>query len=303
MTTQKPTPAYMRISKTPFADHLPQAVPTKKALWDKTDLFYRSFDQNNADFFLFREWEREFDQFVAGRNLPNLSLMRLAHDHFGDFGTALYGLNTPAMQIADNDYAVGQVAEKIANSPYRDDTLIFVIEDDAQDGPDHVDAHRSIAYVIGPYVKQGAVVSERYTTVGMVRTIEAILGFDPSSLFSAAAAPMTEVFDLNQTTWNYRAVVPDLLRQSELPLPPPTVANSLPQTGHGLAYARLNRNGAYWQKKLGDMDYDEEDKLDTPRFNRELWKGMMGRLPYPTERSGKDLRQNRDALLASYGLR
>ena len=296
-------PGYMRISKTPFADHLPQAVPTKKALWDKTDLYFRSFDQSNADFYLFREWEREFDQFVAGRNLPNLTLMRLAHDHFGNFGTALYGLNTPAMQIADNDYAIGLVAEKVANSPYRDDTLIFVIEDDAQDGPDHVDAHRSLAYVIGPYVKQAAVVSERYTTVSMVRTIEAILGLQPSSLFGAAAKPMTEVFDLNQTTWNYRAIVPGLLRQSELPLPPPTVANSLPQTGRVLAYARQNHNGAYWQKKLGDMDYDEEDKLDTPRFNRELWKGMMGRQPYPTERSGKDLRQNRDALLASYGFR
>jgi DNA-binding beta-propeller fold protein YncE len=299
----KSNPAYLRISKTPFADHLPQAVPTKKALSDKTDLYFRSFDQNNADLFLYREWEREFDQFVAGKNLPNLTLLRLAHDHFGDFGTALYGLNTPAMQIADNDYAIGLVAEKVANSPYRDDTLIFVIEDDAQDGPDHVDAHRSIAYVIGPYVKQGAVVSERYTTVGMVRTIEALLGFEPSSLFSAVAAPMTAVFDLNQTTWNYRAVVPDLLRQSELPLPPPTVANSLPRTGRSLAYTRQYHNGAYWQRKLGDMDYDEEDKLDTPRFNRELWKGMMGRQPYPTERSGKDLRQNREALLASYGLR
>ena len=299
----KSNPAYLRISKTPFADHLPQSVPTKKALWDKTDLFFRSFDQNNADFFLFHEWEREFDQFVAGNNLPNLTLLRLAHDHFGDFGTALYGLNTPAMQIADNDYAVGMVAEKVANSPYRDDTLIFVIEDDAQDGPDHIDAHRSIAYVIGPYVKQGVVVSERYTTVSMVRTMEAILGVTPSSLFSAAAPQMTEVFDLNQTSWNYRAVVPDLLRQSELPLPPRTADNSLPRNGRYLAFMREYRNGAYWQRKLGDMDYDEEDKLDTPRFNRELWKGMMGRQPYPTERSGKDLRQNREALLANYGFR
>jgi DNA-binding beta-propeller fold protein YncE len=296
-------PAYLRISKTPFADHLPQAVPSARALWDKTDLYFRGFDQSNADFYLFREWEREFDQFVTGRNLPNLTLLRLSHDHFGDFGTALYGLNTPAMQMADNDYAIGLVAEKVANSPYRDDTLIFVIEDDAQDGPDHVDAHRSIAYVIGPYVKQAAVVSERYTTVGMIRTMEAILGVQPSSLFSAAATPMTDVFDMNQATWSFRAVVPGLLRQSELPLPPPTAADSLPPAGRALAYARKNHDGAYWQKKLGDMDYDEEDKLDTPRFNRELWKGMMGRQPYPTERSGKDLRQNRDALLTSYGLR
>ncbi|MCU1339445.1 MAG: hypothetical protein JWO19_5026, partial [Bryobacterales bacterium] len=293
---------YMPISKNPFADKIPQAVPTKKALLARTDLYYRSFDQDNADFYLFKEWEREFDQFVANQDMPSLSMVRLAHDHFGSFGTARYGINTPALQIADNDYAVGLLVQKIANSPYKDDTLIFVIEDDAQDGPDHVDAHRSIAYVIGPYVKQHAVVSERYTTVSMVRTIEALLGLTPSSLFSAAAVPMTEVFDLNQSTWTYKPIVSDLLRTSELPLPPATAENSLPRTARVLAYAKDTRTAAYWQKKLGDMDYEEEDKLDTPRFNRELWKGTMGNKPYPKERSGKNLRTNRAAFLAGFGI-
>ena len=295
-------PGYMPISKTPFADKIEQAVPTKKALWDKTDMYYRSFDQNYADFYLFKEWEREFDQFVANQNMPSLSLVRLAHDHFGSFGTALYGINTPALQIADNDYAVGLLVQKVANSPYKDDTLIFVIEDDAQDGPDHVDAHRSIAYVIGPYVKQHAVVSERYTTVSMVRTIEAVLGLTPSSLFSAAAAPMTEVFDLNQSAWNYTPLISDLLRTSQLPLPPATAENSLPRTARVLRYAKDTRTPRYWQKKIGDMDYEEEDKLDTPRFNRELWKGMMANTPYPKQRSGQNLRTNRAALLADYGI-
>src|SRR5262249_13294231 len=179
----------------------------------------------------------------------------------------------------------------------KDNTLIFVIEDDAQNGPDHVDAHRSIAYVIGPYVKQGAVVSERYTTVSMVKTIEAVLGLTSSSLFSAVAAPMTEVFDFNQATWSYNAIVPDLLRTSQLPLPRATAEDSLPRTKVVLEYARDRRSAAYWQKKLGDMEYDAEDKLDTPRFNRELWKGMMGTKPYPEFRSGKNLRENREVLL------
>jgi DNA-binding beta-propeller fold protein YncE len=295
-------PSYVPISKTPFADKVQQAFPTKKSLAPNTDLYFRSFDQNYADFFLYKEWEREFDQFAGNGNLPSLTLLRLAHDHFGSFGTALYGLNTPAMQIADNDYAIGMVAEKVANSRYKDDTLIFIIEDDAQDGPDHVDAHRSIAYVIGPYVKQGGVVSERYTTVSMVRTIEELLGVSPSSLQAAATAPMREVFDLNQTSWTYRPVVPDLLRTSQLPLPPSAAANSLPRSERVLAYAHDRHDGAYWQKKIGDMDYDEEDKLDTPRFNRELWKGLMGNKPYPRERSGKNLRENRQALLALYGI-
>jgi len=289
----KLNPHYMPISKTPFADKLLQVVPVKKALLKNTDLYFRSFDQDNSDYYDFKEWEREFDQFVANRNLPNLSLVRLAHDHFGKFGTALYGINTPGLQMADNDYAVGLLVQKVANSLYKDSTLIFVIEDDAQDGPDHVDAHRSIAYVVGPYVKQNAVVSERYTTVNMVKTIEAVLGATPSSLYSAVAAPMSEVFDLNQQGWSYSAVVPDLLRASQLPLPPPTAENSLPRSERVLQYAKDRHPASYWQKRLGGMDYDKEDKLDTQRFNLELWKGMMGDKPYPEHRSGKNHRDNR----------
>jgi Phosphoesterase family len=290
-------PGYIPISRTPFTEGVLQAVPTKKALLNHTDLYFRSFDQKNADFFLFQEWQREFDQFVMNRSLPNLSLVRLAHDHFGDFGAALYGINTPGLQIADNDYAVGLLVQKVANSPYKNNTLIFVIEDDAQNGPDHVDAHRSIAYVVGPYVKQGAVISERYTTVSMVRTIEALLGVAPSSFYSAVAAPMTEVFDLNQSDWTYNALVPDLLRTSQLPVPR-TAENSLPRNKRALAFATDGHPASYWEKRLGDMNYDVEDRLDTDRFNRELWKGMMGNKPYPLSRSHKNLRENRDALLS-----
>jgi DNA-binding beta-propeller fold protein YncE len=287
-------PGYIPIARNPFAEQVVQAVPAKKALFNNTDLYFRSFDQNNADFFLFQEWQREFDEYVTNKNLPSLSLVRLAHDHFGDFGTALYGINTPGLQIADNDYAVALLVQKVANSPYKDNTLIFVVEDDAQDGPDHVDAHRSIAYVVGPYVKQGAVISERYNTVSMVRTIEALLGLTPSSLYSAVAEPMTAVFDLSQSNWSYNAIVPELLRTSQLPLPRATAENSLPRTQRVLVYAKDRHSAAYWQRHLGDMDYDVEDKLDTVRFNRELWKGMMGNKPYPRSRSGKNLRENRE---------
>jgi hypothetical protein len=172
-----------------------------------------------------------------------------------------------------------------------------VIEDDAQDGPDHVDAHRSIAYVAGPFVKHGVVVSNRYTTVSMVRTIEAVLGLAPSSFNSAATAPMTDVFDLNQWIWSYSPVVPDILRTSDLPLPAITAENSLPRTPWVLAYSKDKHTADYWQRKLGDMDFEEEDKLDTPRFNREIWKGMMGNKPYPRQRTGQNLRENRRPIL------
>jgi len=105
---------------------------------------------------------------------------------------------------------------------------------------------------------------------------------------------MTEVFDLNQSRWSYTPAVPELLRSTELPLPA-RAANEHP--ANALAYARNQHNAAWWQKRAGDMDFDEEDKLDTPRFNQILWKGLMGKQPYPKRRSGKNLRENREALL------
>jgi DNA-binding beta-propeller fold protein YncE len=291
----KANPGYLPISRAPFAEGKLQAISTNKSLMALTDPYFRSFDQNAPDYYRFKEWEREFDAAVQRGNLPNLTLLRFAHDHFGDFGTAEDGINTPALEFADNDYAVGMVMEKLSKSPFAGNTLVFVVEDDAQDGPDHVDAHRSIAYVAGPYVKHNAVVSERYTTVSMVHTIETVLGLSSSSLYAAASAPMSEVFDAGQSAWTYTALVPAILRTSKLPLPASTAAN----TPAAKTLARDTHDAKYWQRRLGDMDYDVEDKLDVGRFNRELWKGMMGGKPYPDVRSGLDLRHNREPLPAS----
>jgi hypothetical protein len=93
----------------------------------------------------------------------------------GSFGTALAGVNTPETQQADDDLAVGRVVEAVAHSPYAADTLVIITEDDCQDGPDHVDSHRATTYIVGPYVKQNAVVSTRYSQVNVLRTIEDIL--------------------------------------------------------------------------------------------------------------------------------
>src|SRR4030095_16233835 len=116
------------------------------------------------------------DQFVANGDLPSLSLVRLSHDHMGNFATALGGFDTPETQQAECDLAVGRLVEAVANSRYAADTLVIITEDDVQDGPDHVDSHRGTAFVVGPYVKQGEVVSTRYNQVSVLRTIEDILG-------------------------------------------------------------------------------------------------------------------------------
>jgi hypothetical protein len=92
-------------------------------------------------------------------------MVRLMEDRMGFDSANLDGVNTPEIEQADNDYAVAKLIEKVAKSRYKSDTLIFIIEDDSQNGADHVDSHRSTAYVVGPYVKDGAVISEKYTTL------------------------------------------------------------------------------------------------------------------------------------------
>ena len=176
----------------PFATRTRVAFPAHEALMNRTDPYFRSFDDKLPDFFRYLEWVREFDDFVKNKSLPNLTLLRLMNDHTGTFAQAIRGVNTPELQVADNDYAVGLVIDKVAHSPYANSTLTFVVEDDAQDGPDHIDAHRSIALVAGPYVKQGQLVSERYSTVSLIRTIEEILGLPAQNLHDAGVRPMIE---------------------------------------------------------------------------------------------------------------
>ena len=176
-----------------------------------------------------------------------------------------------------------------------------MVEDDAQNGPDHVDAHRSIAYVVGPYVKQGPVVSNFYTTVNMIRTIEDVLGAKPLNLNDGLSEPMADVFDLRQREWTYNAIVPEVLRTTQLPLPERTAKNSLPLTTQMLARAKPRRTSAYWAEKMAKLDFSVEDKLDEPRFNQALWAGLMGEgVPYPKTRHKRDLTRNRGRLLREW---
>jgi hypothetical protein len=264
-----------------------QAWASSKNLVGKTDTFFRGFDQAYPDKWRFEEWNREFQQFVAGGSdagaggMPSLELVRFAKDHTGSFGTAVGGLNTPFLEVADNDYAVGALIEAVAKSPYASSTLIFVVEDDAQDGADHVDAHRSTAYVAGPYVKQGAVISTPYNTINMLRTIEAILGLDPLNLYDGTAATMSDVFD---TTMSPSAFT---FTATESPILMGTTAYAVNGAvdPHKLKayYAALQRghDAAWWTRATRGMNFSREDALDSEAYNRILWKGLMGSAPYP----------------------
>src|SRR5262249_26245013 len=173
----------------PFHAGIIQVAPLDPALAPLTDLYFRGYDQNYPDLWRYNEWKREFDQFVANRNLPSLSLVRISHDHMGSFGSALGGVNTPETQQAAGARALGRMVEAVANSRYAADTVFIITEDDVQDGPDHVDSHRGTAYVVGPYVKQGAVISTRYGQVNALRTIEDILGTEHMNLNTAFQRP------------------------------------------------------------------------------------------------------------------
>jgi YVTN family beta-propeller protein len=278
----------------PFASHTIVDVPTRPQLVGRTDPYFRAFDNAYPDFRREIEWEREFDQFVAHGDLPSLELVRFMHDHEGNFDTAIDGINTPEKETADNDYAVGKLIDRIAHSPYRDSTLIFVIEDDAQAGPDHVDAHRSIGFVVGPYVKQGSVVHERYSTVNIVRTIEDVLGIGHLNLNDAYQRPMTAAFDLNQSAWTYNVIAPAPIA--------PALGTQPQQADFGTEFHDAH-SADYWARLTRGFDWTSEDRVPPVLFNRILWKGLTGGLAYPLRRNGEDYSLSRETVLKTRSIR
>src|SRR5215510_1346209 len=205
----------------PFGAGIIQVAALDTTLAPLTDVYFRGYDQNYPDLWRYNEWKREFDQFVANGNLPSLSLVRISHDHMGSFGSALGGVNTPETQQADCDLALGRMVEAVANSRYASDTIIIVTEDDVQDGPDHVDSHRGTAYVVGAFVKQGAVISTRFSQVAALRTIEDILGTEHINLNTAFQGPMADVFDIHSSgKWSFTALASTVLQGTQLALMP-----------------------------------------------------------------------------------
>jgi YVTN family beta-propeller protein len=267
-------PYYLPISRTPFALKIVQAIPVQPELWGRTDVYYRGWDLDVPDQYRFEEWKREFDGYVKRKDLPNFEVIDLPTDHFGNFRTNVGGLDTPESQIAGNDYALGELVEAVSRSPYWKDTAIFVVEDDAQDGPDHVDSHRTVAHVISAYTKRHAVISTFYSTVSMLRTIEDILGIDHLGMFDANAEPMSDVFTRQQNEAPYAAIVPGILCK------PPVKARLIPACANPRAekteaLAPLH-DGAWWARMTNGFNFRQPDAIDSNAFNRILWAGTKG---------------------------
>lgn len=292
------SPGFIPIVRNAFARNIPQESVTKGALARNSDPYYRGYDNAAPDTFRYEEWAREFDGYVKNRNLPNLEFVRIMHDHFGKFGSAASGLNTPALQMADNDYALGKIVERVSHSPYWKHTAIFVIEDDSQDGPDHVDMHRSIALVAGPSIRRGTVVHDDYTTVNVLRTIEDLLGLKPLGFYDHNATAMTSVFADASDDEAYDAIVPGSLcakpvdpalvgaecrsaqtqdarkRGVRRPFGAP-VQQSRPSRRLSAVMPDLN-DADWWSAMTTGMNFDEADKVDARAFNAVLWYGMTG---------------------------
>ncbi|MFN7939554.1 MAG: alkaline phosphatase family protein [Bryobacteraceae bacterium] len=216
-------------------------------------------DQVRVDRFL-----EDFRNFERDGNLPRLTILLLPTDHTD--GTAP-GFPTPRAMVADNDLALGRLVEAVSKSRYWSRSAIFVVEDDAQNGLDHVDGHRTVALVVSPYTRRKVVDSTFYTTINMYRTIEQILGLPPSNQFDLAAEPMFSVFQSSADSTPYQAL-PNRIPLDEMNPP----LKALRGVERELAIASSG------------MDFDEPDAAPEDVLNRAIWHSVMGfQRKYPQE--------------------
>jgi hypothetical protein len=230
---------------------------------------YAGFDLKVKDVDREKVWEQDFDRLVAAGKLPHLSIIRLPNDH--TYG-ARKGELHPWSYAADNDLALGRLIEHLSHSPVWKESVVMIAEDDAQNGPDHVDAHRSTAYLVGPYIRRNAVVHTAYTTSGMLRTLELILGLPPMSQYDAAALPLWACFTAKP---NFR---PYTLRPATTPL-----------GAHNTAFNAPARRALRF-------DMSREDAAPDLAFNENIWQAIRGeKSQMPAPRRAAFLREAKAA--------
>lgn len=218
-----------------------------KTLEGHIDEHYQGFDLDYSDTKRAERFISELRRFEAEGEMPRLQIIRLPNDHTHG---ATFGFRTPTAYIAENDLALGMLVEAVTHCRFWSQTAIFVVEDDAQNGSDHVDAHRTTAFVISPYVKQGAVDSSLYSTSSMLRTMELILGLKPMSQFDAAARPMYASFQ----------ATPDLRPYQSLP----AMVDLQQRNGHSA-----------WGGDL-KLNFAREDAIDDLLLNEIVWRSVKG---------------------------
>jgi YVTN family beta-propeller protein len=211
--------------------------------------FYRAWDLDYSDVNRVKAWMKEFDQAEKTGKLEALQIIWLPNDHTS--GTRKGSL-TPLAYLGQNDYALGMLVERISRSKFWKESAIFVVEDDAQNGPDHVDAHRTVALVISPYTKHHFVDHTMYSTSSMLKTIELILGLPTMTQYDAAATPMCNSFMSSRDLKPYTALPPNIDIEEK------------------------NMASAYGSERSGELNLAEEDAVPDVEFNEIIWKAIRG---------------------------
>ena len=229
-----------------FADDYKANIPV---LENHFCTYYTSWDQHVRDTTRVGQWKRDFDSLIAINALPQLNTFRLINDHTEGMSK---DRPTPFAHVADNDLAVGMFIDYLSKSPVWKESVVFILEDDAQNGPDHVDAHRSPVYIAGPYVKRNFIDHTPYTTSGILRTMELILGLAPMSQYDAAATPL----------WRCFTAIPNLTPYTTLPA-------QVDITEKNLVWNELSKRSA-------GFDFSKEDRVPDMEFSEVIWKGVKG---------------------------
>jgi len=240
-----------------YGEFVSDDKPAIKSLINNYSANFPGYDLAIRDTTRFNRWKNDFDSLLKQNKVPNFNTVRFGNDHTE--GIRL-GRPTPFAHVADNDLAVGMFIEHLSKSPIWNETAVFILEDDAQNGADHVDAHRSPAYVAGGFVKRNFVDHTPYTTSSILRTMELILGMSPMTQYDAAATPMWRCFDSSPKEFKFNALIPNIDFNQQN-----TVINE-------------------WQKKSELFNFAVEDSNNDIEFNRVLWHGIKGNIPFPGPR-------------------
>ncbi|PKR84643.1 bifunctional YncE family protein/alkaline phosphatase family protein [Heyndrickxia camelliae] len=235
-----------------------QWVATDPSIGDRFDPEFPGWNLDISDLDRVAEWKKEFNSFVKNDNLPQLQIVRLGNDHTQ--GTKV-GKLTPEAMVAQNDAAVGKLVDAVSHSKYWKDTAIFITEDDAQNGWDHVDAHRTESLVISPYTQTGKVDSTFYDTTSMIRTMELILGMKPMSQYDASSIPMYNAFTHKPdfTAYEYEE----------------------PRT----SLVEINGSNAPGAQISAKLDFSGADHANEDQLNQVLWEQTMKGKKYPTSKN------------------
>lgn len=229
-----------------FADDYKPNIPVLK---DHLCPYFTSWDLSVKDVTRYNQWKQEFDSLVAVNNLPQLNTIRFITDHTEGLKK---GKPTPFAHVADNDLAVGLFVEHLSHSRVWKESVVFIVEDDAQNGPDHIDAHRTTAYVAGGYIKRNFADHTMYSTSSMLRTIELILGLPPMSQYDAAATPMWRCFNDKVNNAAFTSV-PEKVDMNERNM-------------------AINK----WQQKSEEFNFTKEDRAPDAEFNEVIWAAVKG---------------------------